>query len=365
MIKIIFSNIRGRLFNCIILTAVLTVTLFSAVSPVKNVADMLADESFYRQSGLEDVYYFDAGGRDVRTVCDSIKDDLNLIGAGYNSAVTKDGFSEFTPVGSGFFENLDFSYKKRLKDFGDTKGFPAVVCKSLGSYYALGETYTEGVRIGFNEMNLTFTVVGILSGDRGYFYSWRGIRKADNFVYIVTDGSADHLYDDGEVYFTADSLDDAKSAVSKALGEQFEVKSVAEDYKTVRGVTLENLNVPIILTATSFLLSFCMMLSHSFLSAASYRKKYAVLFACGCTRKRLLLIHVLSDFVPALAAVLITAILTVINILRGDQLSILRQYTLSGLAAVVLEAAVIFAAVEAISAKTVMGSLNVGLADER
>ena len=365
MIKIICSNIRGRLFGCIILTAVLTVTLFSAVFPVKNVADMLADESFYRQSGLEDVYYFDAGGRDVRTVCDSIKDDLNLIGAGYNSAVTKDGFSEFTPVGSGFFENLAFSYKKRLKDFGDTKGFPAVVCKSLGSYYALGETYTEGVRIGFNEMNLTFTVVGILSGDHGYFYSWRGIRKADNFVYISTEGSADHLYDDGEVYFTADSLDDAKSAVSKVLGEQFEVKSVAEDYKTVRGITLENLNVPIILTATSFLLSFCMMLSHSFLSAASYRKKYAVLFACGCTRKRLLLIHVLSDFVPALAAVLITAVLTVINILRGDQLSILRQYTLSGLVAVVLEAAVIFAAVEAISAKTVMGSLNVGLADKR
>lgn len=365
MIKIILSNIRGRLFSCIILTAVLTVTLFTAVSPAKNVSDMLADEWFYQRTGLEDVYYFDAGGRDVHEICENVKNSLDLIGAGYNSAVTHDGFAEITPVESGFFERLDFSFKKSLDDLSGVEGYPAVICKSLGSYYDLGKTYTEPVRIGFNELNLTFTVVGILSSDRGYFYSWRGIQKADNFAYILTDGSADWLYDDGSIYFTADSFDEAKKAVGEAVGDQFTVNSVAQGYNAIRGVTLETLSVPIILTAASFLLSLCMMLSHSVLSAAAYRKKYSVLYACGCTRKKLLMIHVLSDFVPAFSAAVITTVLTVINMLGGPRISILEQYTLSGLLSVIAEAALIFLISEIISAKTVTGSMNVGLADER
>ncbi len=365
MIKIILANIRGRLFACAVLAAVLTASLFLAVPPLHNVLEMLADEWFYRRTGLENLYYFDAGGRDVGELSKSLEGKISLIGAGYNAMRAKDGFADFTPVDEGFFEQLDFGFRKKLKNTDGVTGCPAVVSKTMGSYYNLGETYTEAVTgPGFVEFNLTFTVVGVLSGDRGYFYSWQGIRHTDNFIYFLPDDETPGLFPDGNIYFTADSLESAKAAVA-AAGEQFDVISFAESNAVVRGASLKKLSVPIILTLASFLLSLCMTLSHSILTAAAYKKRYAVLFACGCTREKLLLIHILSDLAPVLLAVFAAALMTVLNILKGPQVSILRQYTPEGLLAAVLEAAAIFAAAEAAAAGTVLGARDVGLADER
>lgn len=365
MIKLVFSNIRTKLFSCALLTAVLAATLILAVPPVNSVSDALGNEMFYRSAGLEQVYYFSPVGQDVKTILNILNGEPNIIGAGYNSATTLDGFSEFVPVGSGFFESLNFSFKKRLKDLNKTEGVPAVVCKSLGRYYEIGKTYTEGIRIGFNEIYLTFTVVGILQSDRGYFYSSRGIKKADNFVYLITDGSADWLYDNGNIYFTANSLDEATTVASKILGKDTVVNSVAKDYDTIRDINLEKLNVPIIVTVLSFLLSLSYMLSHSILLATACKKKYSILFACGCTPKKLVAIHLISDLLPALLAAVIASVTVAINIMCGNNISIYSQYSLSGLITVIVAAAIIFVISELLAATTVMESQNVGLADER
>ena len=74
MIKLVFSNIRTKLFSCALLTAVLAATLILAVPPVNSVSDALGNEMFYRSAGLEQVYYFSPVGQYVKTI-------LNILNA--------------------------------------------------------------------------------------------------------------------------------------------------------------------------------------------------------------------------------------------------------------------------------------------
>lgn len=366
MIKLIISNIRDRFLSCIILAIVLALTLFTAVSPTKKVAEIIAEEGFYRRTGLESLYYFSTGGRDVREVCESVRDSVNLIGTGYNYMLTSDGFARLYPVDSGFFENLDFSFKRKAREFTSDKGYPAVVCKSLGSTYRMGETYKEHVRgANFTNVVIEFTVVGILSSDYGYFPAGSGLSQSDDFVYFIADDKTKGTSNTGEVFFTADSLESAKESINKVLGEQFEVISYGEGYNAVRTVTLETNGVSIILAVTSFLLSLCMMISHSMLSAASRQRKYSILFTCGSTRKKLLVIHILTDLIPTLAAVIAAALLVLADVLPNRQMAAIRGMTLSGIFTVIAEAALIFTVAEIITACAVLKSYKINLADER
>lgn len=365
MIKIIASNIRDRFASYLVLTAVLTIAFWLTLSPSQTVFGMIGVELFYRSSGLEDVYYFSSKGRDVSELCDQIEDSVDLIGTGYNYRTTLDGFADFYAADSGFFENLRFGFKKKAADFSSDEidGYPAVVCRSLGDTYLLGETYSEYFGSHLQPVVLTFTVVGVLSSDYGYFPGRGMVDNQDNFVYLITDGTVDIFSSDGNVYFTAATKEDAQNAVNAACGELFEVSSYAEGYAAILDVNLENNSVPIILVVISGLLTLCMMISETMLSAVEFSKKYSILYACGYSRQRCLAIHILSDLCPFIAACV--AGMTIMLMLWSSETPQNTYVNRVGISAALIEGALIFAAAELISFKSVINSFNVGLADER
>lgn len=375
MIKIIASNLRDRFGSYLLVTAVLVITFWITLSPSLTVFSMIGEENFYRNTGLKNVYFFSVNGRDVTELCDKIyADGVDLIGTGYNYLNTTDNFASFYPVDSGFFENLRYDFKKKMTDFSavsleelDIKGYPAIVCRSLGNTYHLGETYNEYVLAPHAQtLDLTFTVVGVLSNDYGYFQARNMVENSDSFVYLIANGSADGVSSDGNIYFTADSIDDAKEAVKNSCGEQFEVHSYAEGHDTILDIDLENNSVPIILVFISSLLSLCIMVSNSMLSMLEFQRKYSILYTCGSSHKKCMTLHMLTDLCPVISAYIIVII--IIFMLKTSETSLMYYYdtlSLRNTMLTLIQAAIIFIISEALSAKTAKRTLSVALADER
>ncbi|MCD8107972.1 MAG: hypothetical protein LUE20_08450 [Oscillospiraceae bacterium] len=311
---IILSNLKDRFPAYVRVTLMLTVMMFILSSLMGDILPLIQIRQAYSSLGLENAVAITADS-DIKSVVEDLGG--KYLGVSFRGKYTYDSFAYLQPVEADYFENLNYSFKKQTR-FEVVDGYPAVIVSSLGSYYTLGETYTE-VLSGKDKTEVTFTVVGILKSDFVYLTPSDDspssvVSEQSNYIFLITDED-DDIFTKKDVYgalATGDVTDFCSSIVGTGLVES--AISTAAGFAEYCALELEIMGMTVMLAIISVLLCLAGVISNSILSRTVFAEKYRIISTCGANTAQCRTTQIITDLIPIIAAVII---FTVINALRN------------------------------------------------
>ncbi|MCD8005687.1 MAG: hypothetical protein LUF29_01730 [Oscillospiraceae bacterium] len=311
---IILSNLKDRFPAYVRVTLMLTVMMFILSSLTEDLLPLIQIRQAYSNLGLENAVEITADSE-----IKSVVEDLGgkYLGVSFRGKYTYDSLAYLQPVEADYFENLNYSFKKKIS-FNTVDGYPAVVVSSLGSYYTLGEVYTE-ILSGKDKTEVTFTIVGILKNDFVYLTPSEDspssvVSEQNNYIFLITDEN-DEIFTQRDVYgalVIGDVTDFCSNIVSTGLVES--AVSTAAGFAEYCALELEIMGMTVMLAIISVLLCLAGVISNSILSRTVFAEKYRIISTCGASTAQCRAIQIITDLIPIIAAV---TIFTVINAIRN------------------------------------------------
>lgn len=315
------KNLRGRMVLMLEMTALILVVC----ATLSQLIPFLSARMFHRSLGLRRIFQFEtsaAYSAEEKVLPDGVIDlgpSYYPLRASQDPGLTLRCFSE------AYFTCIKYDFARGTAPLpGETSGSDgnaaarAVVTQDLAETYRVGQSYTvkpEGARD-----SVTFTVTGVLKGNRAYLpgtdgYNMELSKKVKKTVFLAENEALSGLFRTSS-WHTGWVTDAAGYGDAlEALQQEETVLSVWNgnevEEQTVR-IRLEILGPIFILLFASVGLCLAAYLSHVMLFTLSCERRDSIYWICGANGRFLDLLYCLSEAVPVAGASLLALLFTVV-----------------------------------------------------
>lgn len=317
--KIIFSNLSERQKGYIALFVELVILIFVTNVLLNRLIPFMELESVCKKMELGRIICFsmEESEKDSREMAELT--DTVWIGQNLEGRYDKFGTVYVQPVNQMYFDFIKYDYYKKM-DFDGSSTNKVVIVRSLASQYQLGETYSieiNDVDFDGNNSVISFTVVGILENDYVLLPPYGGsvgtmVEERKDAMFLIANPSviSEFGHTNTAMLIAADE-ERAQAAVDKLLclssvSEALCIQTM-QQYNT--SLKMEMMGTPIILFITTVVLCLTGFISNVMLSIILYERKYSIYYICGISWKKCSAIQMVTDFVPTLAALIVSLVL--------------------------------------------------------